>query len=221
MSTWEFEIADITVDTYAADPQLLVQLRIREGTGQTVHAIALRCQVRIEPQRRGYDDIETTGLRGLFGDRERWSDTLRPFLWMQCNTMVQGFTDETEVVLPLPCTYDYDVTGSRYLHALDTGIIPLTLMFNGTVFTRGDQGFGVEQVPWDAEARYDLPVSVWHDLISTHFPGTGWIRLQHDAIAELEEFRSRNGLISWEETVALLLAPTRAPVGGVEAPETR
>ena len=40
-----------------------------------------------------------TGLRGLFGERERWSDTLRPFLWMQCSTTVQGFTGITEVDL--------------------------------------------------------------------------------------------------------------------------
>lgn len=213
MTGWQFEIAEIVVDPYAATPQLLARISVREGSGQTVHAIALRCQVRIEPQRRGYDDAETTGLRGIFGDRDRWSDTLRPFLWMQCNTMVQGFTGETEVVLPLPCTYDFDVTGSRYLHSLDCGTIPLTLMFNGTVFTKGENGFGVEQVPWDAEGRYDLPVSVWHELVATHFPAKGWIRLDHDSIAELEEFRSRRGLISWEETIDLLLAPTRSAVG--------
>ncbi len=218
-SSWQFAVDDITVDTYAATPQLLASLTIRETTGERVHAIALRCQVRIEPQRRGYDDKETTALRGLFGDRERWSDTLRPFLWLQCNTMVQGFSGETEVSLPLPCTYDFDITGSRYLHALGAGRIPLTLMFNGTVFTNGERGFGVEQIPWDAEARYDLPVGVWHELIDAHFPGSGWIRLEHDAIAELEEFRSRHGLISWEETVAHLLAPTRAAVGAEIEPE--
>ena len=37
---------------------------------------------------------------------------------MQCNTTVQGFTGSTEVDLALPCTYDFEVVGSRYLHAL-------------------------------------------------------------------------------------------------------
>ena len=77
--------------------------------------------MRIEPQRRRYAEAEQDGLRGLFGDRERWVDTLRPFQWMQCNTTVQGFTGSTEVDLALPCTYDFDVVGSRYLHALDAG----------------------------------------------------------------------------------------------------
>ena len=56
---------------------------------------------------------------------------------MQCSTMVQGFTGVTEVDLPLPCTYDFDVTGSRYLHAVGDGTVPLALLFSGTVFTRG------------------------------------------------------------------------------------
>ena len=77
-----------------------------------MHAIALRCQVRIEPQRRRYEPADESGLRALFGDRDRWADTLRPFLWMQCSTMVQGFTGVTEVDLALPCTYDFEVTGS-------------------------------------------------------------------------------------------------------------
>ena len=78
---------------------------------RAVHAIALRCQVRIEPQRRRYSDDEAAGLVDLFGGRERWFDTLKPFMWMQAGTMVQGFTGSTEVDLPLPCTYDFEVAG--------------------------------------------------------------------------------------------------------------
>ncbi len=125
-----------------------------------VHAIALHCQVRIEPQRRGYDTEDEEGLRALFGDRDRWPETLKPFQWMQCHTTVQGFTGGTEVDLELPCTYDFDVMGSRFLHGVHGGKVPLNLMFSGTVFTRGEHGFGILQVPWDSEARYDLPVSL-------------------------------------------------------------
>ncbi|MCW2757513.1 MAG: hypothetical protein JWO46_1259 [Nocardioidaceae bacterium] len=208
MSTWGFAVTEIVVDEFAAEPQLIARLHVTQAEAEMVHAIALRCQVRIEPQRRGYDDQETIGLRGQFGDRDRWSQTLKPFLWMHCSTMVQGFRGDTEVDLPLPCTYDFDVVGSRYLHALEEGTAPLNLMFTGTVFTRGENGFGVEQLPWDAEARYDLPVAVWRQLIATHFPGKGWIRLDHDTIAALQELRSRRGHLSWDETVDELLEPT-------------
>ena len=206
MSTFEFSVVDIFAEPYAAAPQLTARLRIQESTGQTIHAIALRCQVRIEPQRRRYEEADESGLRALFGDRDRWLDTLKPFLWMQCSAMVQGFTGVTEVDLALPCTYDFDMTGSRYLHAVGQGSVPLALLFSGTVFTKGANGFGVQQVPWDCEADYQLPVSVWEQMIASYFPNTGWIRLDHAVIEELADFRARHGLTTWEETVQSLLA---------------
>jgi hypothetical protein len=205
VSAWTFDVVDVFAEPYAADPQLTARLRIHEATGQTVHAIALRCQVRIEPQRRRYEEVDESGLRALFGDRDRWADTLKPFLWMQASAMVQGFTGVTEVDLPLPCTYDFDVTASRYLHGVGAGVVPLTLLFSGTVFTRGTTGFGVEQVPWDCEASYQLPVAVWKQMIASYFPSTGWIRLDHDVISELADHKARHGLTSWEETVRSLL----------------
>ncbi|MEV7422139.1 MULTISPECIES: DUF6084 family protein [unclassified Streptomyces] len=204
-----FSVRDIVAEPYTAAPQLTARLRIEDGSGERVHAIVLRCQVRIEPQRRRYDRAEQEGLRGLFGERERWQDTLRPFLWMQCNTTVQGFTGATEVDLALPCTYDFDVVGSRYLHALgEDGTVPVSLLFSGTVFTRGGgrAGFGVRQVPWDREARHELPVAVWRQLMAFHYPNSGWIRLDHDVLTRFAGFRERHGLISWDETVGTLLA---------------
>ncbi|KIF67874.1 hypothetical protein HY68_03155 [Streptomyces sp. AcH 505] len=206
MSGMEFSVLDVVAEPYTVAPQLTARLRIEDGAGERIHAVVLRCQVRIEPQRRHYDAAERDGLLGLFGERERWSDTLRPFLWMQCNTTVQGFTGATEIDLPLPCTYDFDVIGSRYLHALGDGTVPLTLLFSGTVFTKGSAGFGVRQVPWDCEARYDLPVAVWRRMIASHFPNSGWIRLDQDVLDQIADFRARRGLISWDETVRMLLA---------------
>jgi Family of unknown function (DUF6084) len=206
VSTYDFSVVDIFAEPYAAAPQLTARLRIQESSGQTIHAIALRCQVRIEPQRRHYDESDETGLLALFGDRDRWVDTVRPFLWMQCGAMVQGFTGITEVDLALPCTYDFEVTGSRYLHAVGSGTIPLALLFSGTVFTKGAQGFGVQQVPWDCEADYQLPVEVWQQMIASYFPNTGWIRLDHDVLESLADYRSRHGLTTWEETVETLLS---------------
>ena len=209
MSGYEFSVLDVFAEPYAISPQLTARLRIDESTGQRIHAIALRCQVRIEPQRRRYDEAEQDGLRGLFGERERWVDTLKPFLWMQCNTTVQGFTGATEVELALPCTYDFDVIGSRYLHALNAGTVPLTLLFSGTVFTKGSTGFAVEHVPWDCEASFQLPVTVWRQMIESYFPNTGWIRLDRDVLARLADYRARHGLVSWEETVQTLLTADR------------
>jgi Family of unknown function (DUF6084) len=205
MSQYTFSVLDVVAEPYAASPQLTARLRIEESSGRTVHAIALRSQVRIEPQRRGYSEADEGGLQVLFGGRERWVDTLRPFLWMQCSTTVQGFTGVTEADLPLPCTYDFDVVGSRYLHAVGEGRVPLSFMFSGTVFTRGSNGFGVEQVPWDCDCRYAMPVGVWKQMIDRYYPRTAWLRLDRDVIDRVAYYRERQGLTSWEETLDRLL----------------
>ena len=209
-SPYTFTVLDVAAEPYAAVPQLSARLRIEENTGAAVHAIALRCQVRIEPQRRGYSTADETGLRALFGDRDRWPQTLKPFLWMQCSTTVPGFTGAGEVDLALPCSYDFDVVGSRYLHALTDGTVALSLLFSGTAFTRGaagaGAGFAVQPVPWDCEAHYPLPVRVWREMMDLYYPGTGWIRLDHDTVALIADYRARHGLTSWEETVRSLLA---------------
>ena len=54
MTELQFTVADIFAEPYAVAPQLTARLRIEESTGATIHAIALRAQVRIEPQRRAY-----------------------------------------------------------------------------------------------------------------------------------------------------------------------
>lgn len=212
MSDYQFTVLDIFAETYAVAPQLTARLRVEESAGQVIHAIALRCQVRIEPQRRHYEGAEQDGLLGLFGERERWVDTLRPFLWMQCNTTVQGFTGVTEADLVLPCTYDFEVVGSRYLHALEQGTVPLTLLFSGMVFTRGSNGFGVQQVPWDCEAKYDMPVSVWRQMIASYYANTGWIRLDQDVLTTLADYRARHGLTTWDETVQVLMSAAEEPM---------
>jgi hypothetical protein len=100
-----------------------------------------------------------------------------------------------------------------------TGSVPLVLMFSGTAFTRGTTGFAVEQVPWDSEARFEMPVQVWRDMMESYFPRSGWIRLEHDVLAALGDYRSRHGLVSWEETVTRLLAGMdTTPVGQEVAP---
>jgi hypothetical protein len=203
-----FDVADVFVESYAVAPQLTARLRITESSGETVHTIALRAQVRIEPQRRSYTTDEEHGVRDLFGERERWYDTLKPFLWMHTSVLVQGFAGVTEVDLPLPCTYDFDVTASKYLHALHGGHVCVVFLFSGTVFTRGERGFAVSQVPWDREARYELPVAVWRELIDRYYPGTGWIRLDRDLITVLAAYKVEHGLTTWDEALDRLLPAT-------------
>ena len=205
-----FTVVDVAPEPYAVVPNLLARLRVEEATGDTVHALALRAQIRIEPQRRRYDDTEEQALLDLFGDRTRFAQTLRPFAWLHTSTVAQGFRESTEFDLPVPCTYDFEVSGTTYLHALRDGEIPLLFLFSGTVFSRGTTGFSVTQVPWDAEARYRMPVAVWRDLMEANFPGTEWLRMHRDTVDALAHYRHVRGLTSWDDAVTTLLARASA-----------
>jgi Family of unknown function (DUF6084) len=200
-----FTVLDVVPEPYGAAPTLLFRTRLSESTGAAVHAVALRAQIQIEPQRRGYAGSEGDGLSDLFGTPERWSSTLRPFLWTHASTMVRGFTGDVEFDLPVPCTYDFEVAAAKYLHALRDGEVPLRVLFSGTVFTRGSAGFGVEQVPWHLESAYRMPVRTWRGLMDAYFPGGGWIRLDRDTLDALARYRSGRGLTSWEQTLGQLL----------------
>src|ERR1700749_4322446 len=86
-----FPVLDLAADPYRVSPVLTARVGITGNGPDPVHAIALRCQVRIDPLRRSFDDDEADGLLDLFGPRERWASTQRTFLWQHCSAMVPGF----------------------------------------------------------------------------------------------------------------------------------
>lgn len=209
MTGISFEVVDVAAEPYAVTPILAARVAVSAPGDDPVHAIALRCQVRVDPVRRGYSDEEAAGLLDLFGPRERWATSQHTFLWQHCAAMVPGFSGETTVTLPLECTYDFEVTAAKYLHALRDGAVPLQFLFSGTVFTAGERGFSVQQVPWDCEDRYDMPVSVWGGLLRQHYPNSGWVRLAHDTVGALAAYKSARGLLSLDEAVTALLTEAR------------
>lgn len=207
MSDVTFAVLAVAPEPYAVTPLLTARIGIAAGD-EPVHAIALRCQVRIDPLRRGYTDDEAAGLLDLFGTRDRWSSTQHSFLWQHTTAMVPGFSDTTQVELPLVCTYDVEVAAAKYLHALREDVIPLQFLFSGTVFTKGHHNFAVHQIPWDREDHYAMPVSVWRDLIDLHFPHTGWLRLDQDTIKALLAYKSAHGMLGLDAAITALLETT-------------
>ncbi|MDC0773273.1 DUF6084 family protein [Streptomyces sp. HD] len=210
MTAFSFSCVGVRADRYAAGPTLVFRLRVTASGDTPVHALALRCQIRIEPARRGYAPAEADGLTDLFGERSRWGSTLQPVQFAQVQLMVPSFTGETETDLVVPCTYDMDIAATRYLDALTDGEVPLLMLFSGTAFT-GTGGFRVEPVPWDREASYRMPVAAWREMVEQHFPGCGWIRLPRDTMDALLAYRSRHALPSWEATLQALLATAAPP----------
>jgi hypothetical protein len=205
VTSLDFSVLGAHAEPHAAVPTIMVRLRIEEADGARVHALALRCQIRIEPQRRTYSADEEERLYELFGETPRWGDSLHPFLWTHVSTTIGKFQGVTEIDLPIECTYDFDVAGAKYLHALGDGDIPLLLLFSGTVFTRGESGFAAEPLAWSLEASYRMPVSLWREMMNQYFPNSGWVRLGRDTLDDLQRYRSRRGLPTWDQALAQLL----------------
>jgi len=206
MPDLSFDCLEVRPLRFAAAPTLTFRLRVADASKTPIHAIALRVQIRIEPQRRRYDERESELLSSLFGEPSRWGETLRPFQFATESVMVPGFTGSCEVELPVPCTYDLEVAAGKYFHALADGVVPLTLLFSGTVFAKGGQGFWVEQVPWHAEAGYRMPVTVWRELMDRYFPSSAWIRLHRETVDALLRYKGRHAIPTWDAAMEKLLA---------------
>lgn len=205
MADLRFDCLDVAPLRYGASPTLVFKLRITETEASRIHAVALRCQIRIAPQRRRYSADEADLLTHLFGDPSRWGETLKPLQLTNVSMVVPSFTASTEVDLHVPCSYDLEVAAGKYFHGLQEGVVPLVLLFSGTVFGKGGNGFWVEQIPWDREASYRLPVAVWRELIELYFPETGWVSLRNSTIDAVLRFKAANAIPSWDLAIETLL----------------
>jgi hypothetical protein len=203
-----FQIETVEPTPGAATPQLSFKVRITNAIAEPIHSVALRVQVQIEPVRRRYTPAEHEHLKELFGEPERWSQTLRPLLWTNVNVSVPAFTGSTVVDVPVPCTFDFNVAVTKYIYGLENGDLPTILLFSGTVFHAGAVGLQIAQIPWDREASYRLPISVWKQMMDTYYPNTAWLCLRREVFEQLNEFRSRNGLPTWEQALERLLGCT-------------
>jgi hypothetical protein len=208
-----FDCIGARADRFAVTPSMVMNLRISETSGQRVEAIALRCQIRIEPARRRYSDAEAQRLNDLFGDTQRWAETLKPVQFTNVSIMVPAFTGATELELPIPLSYDMEIGATRYFAGLDDGEVPLLLLFSGTIFGSADGRLSVQQVPWSKEASYRLPVAVWREAIDAHFPNSAWIKVSTATFDELQRYKNRAALPTWEATVLALLATAEQAAG--------
>jgi hypothetical protein len=206
----KFTVEGAEQQPHSAAPLLVFKLRIAETIADeeptTIPAIALRCQIRIEPTRRRYAPAEQEQLLDLFGEPERWGQTLRSALWTHASVVVPPFTGSTVVDLPVPCSFDFNVAATKYFHALEDGEVPLCLLFSGTVFYTAEDGYlQVSQIPWEKEANFRLPISVWKDMIDLYYPNSAWLCLGRDAFDQLYRWKCSQGIPTWEQAIERLL----------------
>jgi hypothetical protein len=202
-----FQVEGAKAEPFAASPLLVFKLRIANSiAGEPIHSIALRCQIQIEVTRRQYTPQDQERLRDLFGEPERWGQTLRNMLWTHANVVVTPFTGSTVVDLQVPCTFDFNVAAAKYFHGLGDGEVPLNLMFSGTIFYANDEGnLQVTQIPWDRESHFRLPVRVWREMMDIYYPNSAWLCLRRDVFDRLYQYKVRRGIPTWEQALEKLL----------------
>jgi hypothetical protein len=208
MPDLNFEVVGAEAPAFAAVPLLVFKLHVANADEQEhIHSVSLRCQIQITATRRRYSPDEQARLLEIFGEPQRWRETLRPLLWTHASAVVPPFTGSAIVDLPVACTYDFEVVGTKYFAALENGEIPLTFLFSGTIFYEGEQGnLQVAQISWSREASYRLPVAVWREVMERYYPNTNWIRLHKDTFDQLYRYKAVHGFPTWEQTLEHLLA---------------
>jgi hypothetical protein len=214
MPDLSFRVEEAVVVPYAIAPALAFRLRITNANpDEIIHTVALRCQIQMEVTRRRYTPEEQARMRDLFGEPERWSQTLRSMLWTHAAMVVPGFQGNTLVDLPVPCTFDFNIAATKYFEGVTEGEVPLLLMFSGTVFYADGEGvLQVAPISWSQETKFRLPVKIWRDMMGSYYPNSVWLNVRRDVFDRLYEYKSQRGIPTWERALESALSAAEETV---------
>lgn len=213
----DFEVTGAEAVPYAAAPLLNLKLRLtNKDADEQIQNVMLRCQINLEVTRRQYNEQEKARMFDLFGEPERWGQTLKTMLWTHANVVVQPFAETITIDLPVPCTFDFNVAATKFFGGLESGEVPLLLLFSGTMFYRDEFGdLQVGQISWDKEAQFRLPVKVWQEMMEHYYPNSAWLNLRRDTFERLKNYKSRSGMPTFEQALESLL-----PVDEIKSEES-
>lgn len=206
MPDLNFAVTDAKPLSNATAPTIAFKLQITNRTPEPIQSVSLRCQLQIECPKRRYAEAEQGRLVDLFGETSRWGRTLRSMLWTNTSVVVGAFDREVATELPVACTYDFNVAVTKYFDALESGDAPLLFLFSGTVFYSSPAGpLQAEQIPWDREYAFRLPVRVWKSMMELYYPNSAWLCLRKDVFDRLYEYKMRHGIPTWEQAIESIL----------------
>jgi len=203
MPDLQFTVESAEAVPFAATPLMAFKVRIvNDSHDEVIHTIALRAQIQIEATRRKYDATEQSRLSDLFGEPDRWGQTLRSMLWTHASVIVPGFRGSRLADVLVPCTFDFNIAATKYFNGVTGGDLPLCFQFSGTVFYMGeDETLQVAPISWDKESKFRLPVKAWKDLMETYYPNSAWLSLRRDTFERLQQYKMREGIPTWEEVL--------------------
>lgn len=207
----DFAVESARAEPASIAPLILFGLRLTNRTpALKVQNVSLQCQLRIDPARRHYGSAEQDRLVDLFGTVERWGQTLQSFLWTQVSLSVPSFDESCAIDLPVPCSYDFNVAGTKYFYGLEDGEAPLSFLFSGTIFYREDGRLQIGQIAWTKQASFRLPAQVWQAMMDRHYAGRAWLHLDCDVFERLYAYKRRRQIPRWEDAIAALLTNAEA-----------
>ncbi len=207
MPELKFQIAGVEAAARGLTPLLQFKLRISGSSdAETIQGLLLNAQIQIQCPQRAYTADEKEKLADLFGPPERWGQTLRNRLWACASTTVGAFRGSTEILLPVPCTYDLSVASAKYFYALEAGEVSVLFLFSGSLFYLNAEGrLQIEPISWNSECVYRFPVQLWRELMERHYPNSAWLSLRRDIFDRLYAYKRQKGLATWEQALEFLL----------------
>lgn len=213
MPDLNFQVAGVEAVTRGLTPLIHFKAQITTPNHtDPIEGLLLNAQIQIQSPQRNYSPSEKEKLVELFGTPDRWGQTLRNRFWTHTNCTVGSFVGSAEAILSVPCSFDLNLAATKYFYALESGEVPLLFLFSGSIFFISPGGkFQVERISWNKECAYRIPVNRWRELMEAHYPNSAWLYLKQDVFDQLLEYRRRNGLPTWEQTVESLLAHELGP----------
>jgi hypothetical protein len=212
MPDLHFRVAEAIPATDAVVPTLIFRVAISQSEQAVpIGSISLQCQLRIEARRRSYSPAEKHRLKDLFGASEMWSHSLQSMLWTHVHVNVPRFEQEYTVDLPVPCSFDFNSSSTKYFYGLDSGSVPVLLLFSGSVFYHDDSGtLAMDLIAQNKEAKHALPITVWQDMMDLYYPNSAWLCLDRDVFDLLYEYKRSQSYTDFDQALASLLTGRKA-----------
>ena len=189
---FEFGCTGAEPDRPPAAPTVSLRLHITETTGVTVHALALRTQIRIEPHCAGATTTPrprrcrtcsasgrggaTRSSRCSSGSSTRWCRRFTGSTDIDVAAAVQLRLRRRREQVPLRARGRRDPAAA--------------VVQRHGLHRRGQWVLGRRSCRGIAKPSFRLPVSTWKDVMELHFPGTAWLRCGTRRFDALHRYRT-------------------------------
>jgi len=216
----DFEVTGVEPVMSGLVPILHFDVRITERPAtERIQALLLHAQIQFQPNHRDYTSREKAKLAEVFGAPEHRGRSLRNRFWANANVNVSAFSAEIETILPVSCTFDLNVLGTKYLYALEGGTAELLFQFSGSMFHVGADGrLKVDRLSGKHECSFSMPITAWHRLMDFHYPNSASLCLHRAVFEALYEYKRRERIASWDEALERLLAEHESAIAHAIGP---